>query len=39
MVTRQYKLGQINDGYRTLLEGRNVRDCHPLYRRKPLTAI
>jgi S-(hydroxymethyl)glutathione dehydrogenase/alcohol dehydrogenase len=25
MVTRQYKLEQINDGYRDMLEGRNIR--------------
>ena len=25
MVTRQYKLKQINDGYRDMLEGRNIR--------------
>lgn len=25
MVTRQYKLEQINDGYKDMLEGRNIR--------------
>ena len=25
MVTRQYKLEQVNDGYRDMLEGRNIR--------------
>jgi S-(hydroxymethyl)glutathione dehydrogenase/alcohol dehydrogenase len=25
MVTRQYKLEQINDGYRDMLEGKNIR--------------
>jgi S-(hydroxymethyl)glutathione dehydrogenase/alcohol dehydrogenase len=25
MITRQYKLEQINDGYRDMLEGRNIR--------------
>ena len=25
MVTRQYRLEQINDGYQDMLEGRNIR--------------
>jgi S-(hydroxymethyl)glutathione dehydrogenase/alcohol dehydrogenase len=25
MITRQYKLEQINDGYQDMLEGRNIR--------------
>ena len=25
MITRQYRLEQINDGYKDMLEGRNIR--------------
>lgn len=34
VVTREYRLEQVNDGYRDMLEGRNHRRCHPIHRRR-----
>ena len=39
MVTRQYKLEQINDGYKDMLRGPQHPRRHPLHRRGPLDHV
>ena len=39
MITRQYKLEQINDGYKDMLEGTQHPRRHPLHRRRPVEPI
>ena len=38
MVTRQYKLEQINDGYQDMLDGQEHPRRHPLHRRRSVEA-
>ena len=39
MITRQYKLEQINDGYQDMLDGKQHPRRHPLHRRRPVEPI